>query len=269
MRTIRTIPEVRRALGARTAGGCVRLVPTMGAIHDGHAALVDTCRSDCDIVVASIFVNPLQFGPGEDLDGYPRTEDSDATTLARHGTDILFAPGAGEMYPAGFATTIDPGPIADRLCGASRPGHFTGVATVVARLLGIVQPDHAYFGAKDFQQTRVIARIVADLAIPVDVRVVPTVREANGLAMSSRNRYLSPLDRAIAPALYRALTAAAADYARGERDGASLVGRAASVLANASLDPEYLELSTPRRSDRSTPPARPSSPWPPASARPA
>ena len=197
VRTLRTIREVRAALtSARQSEQRIGLVPTMGAFHDGHLSLMRTARSEADVVVVSLFVNPSQFGPGEDLARYPRMESGDAARASDVGVDLLFAPAVEEMYPPGFATSIDPGPVARGLWGSARPGHFAGVATVVARLFGIVAPDIAYFGLKDYQQVAVIRRLVADLALPVEIRALPTVREPDGLAMSSRNRYLTAAERA-------------------------------------------------------------------------
>jgi pantoate--beta-alanine ligase len=243
VRTLRTIREVRAALHEpREQGQRIALVPTMGALHDGHLALMRSARSECDLVVVSIFVNPTQFGPDEDLDRYPQDEAGDLEKALAVGVDLIFAPSEEEMYPAGFGTTVDPGPVADGLCGRNRPGHFTGVATVVARLFGIVAPDVAYFGLKDYQQVAVIRRVVADLALPVEIRGIPTVREPDGLAMSSRNAYLSPEERAAAPALFQALQAAGAGFASGERRAEHLLDLARRRLEDAGMEVEYLEL---------------------------
>ena len=210
MRTLRTIREVRAALTpARHSERRIALVPTMGAFHDGHVSLMRTARSEADIVVVSLFVNPSQFGPGEELARYPRMESDDAARASDIGVDFMFAPSVEEMYPPGFATSIDPGPVARGLWGTARPGHFAGVATVVARLFGIVAPDIAYFGLKDFQQVAVIRRLVADLAMPIEIRALPTIREPDGLAMSSRNRYLNDEERDRARAIFDGLRAAA------------------------------------------------------------
>lgn len=243
MRTLRTIREVRAALaGARHAGQRIALVPTMGAFHDGHVSLMRAARSEADVVVVSLFVNPSQFGPDEDFARYPRTEGDDAARASEIGVDFLFAPAVEEMYPPGFATSIDPGPVAGGLWGAARPGHFAGVATVVARLFGIVAPDSAYFGLKDFQQVAVIRRVVSDLALPVEIRALPTVREPDGLAMSSRNRYLTPDERARAAAIFLGLRAAAELYAGGERDRRDLVDAARAVMADGGVEVEFAEL---------------------------
>ena len=215
----------------------------MGAFHDGHVSLMRTARSEADVVVVSLFVNPTQFGPGEDLARYPRTESDDAARASDVGVDFMFAPSVEEMYPPGFATSIDPGPVAQRPVGlAPGPGHFAGVATVVARLFGIVAPDIAYFGLKDFQQVAVIRRLVADLAMPIEIRALPTIREPDGLAMSSRNRYLNDEERERAPAIFHGLRAAADLYAAGERDRRRLVDAARAVMEDAGISVEFVEL---------------------------
>ncbi len=197
----------------------------MGAFHGGHRSLISRARAERDTVVVSIFVNPLQFGPSEDLDRYPRDEDRDLATAKELGVDVVFAPIVDEMYPGGTPEVmVDPGPFGDRLEGASRPGHLRGVATVVAKLFHVVGPCTAYFGEKDAQQLAVIRRMVRDLLFPVDVIACPTVREADGLAMSSRNAYLSPEERDAAGCLFLALTEAAEMVRSGERDAAKLVG---------------------------------------------
>ena len=243
MRTLRTIREVRAALHEpRDSGQRIGLVPTMGAFHDGHLALIRNARAECEVVVVSIFVNPTQFGPEEDLTRYPRDEAGDLDKSLATGVDLIFAPSEEEMYPAGFGTTVDPGPVATGLCGRNRVGHFTGVATVVTRLFGIVAPHAAYFGLKDYQQVAVIRRVVADLALPVEIRAIPTVREPDGLAMSSRNVYLSAEERAIAPALFHALQATAAGFTSGERRAERLLELAQRRLEEAGMEIEYLEL---------------------------
>jgi pantoate--beta-alanine ligase len=199
------------------AEGCVGLVPTMGYLHEGHLSLVRASRQRADVTVASIFVNPLQFGPREDLARYPRDPERDLTLLDREGVGCVFMPDAAEMYPSGFATAIDVGPIASPLEGAARPGHFRGVATVVCKLFTIVQPQRAFFGEKDAQQLRVIRRMVTDLNLPVEVVGLPIVREPDGLALSSRNVYLSDDERQQALVLSRALRLAEERYAGGER----------------------------------------------------
>ena len=203
-----TVGEVRAAVtAARTAGLRVGFVPTMGALHAGHAALVRAAVAECGFVVVSVFVNPTQFGPHEDFDRYPRTLAADCALAGAAGAAGVFAPAAAEIYPAGATTSVEVGGLDRELCGPLRPGHFRGVATVVATLFNIVRPDLAAFGAKDAQQVRVVRRMVRDLAIPVEILAVPTVREADGLALSSRNRYLAPADRAAAAGIYRALVA--------------------------------------------------------------
>ena len=215
--TVRTVAELRGLVGAwRRAGERVALVPTMGALHRGHLALVERGRALCPHVVASLFVNPTQFGPNEDFTRYPRDEAADGALLAGVGCDLLYAPAVAEMYPEGFATTVTPGPIAERQCGPFRPGHFAGVATVVSKLLLQSRADVALFGEKDFQQLQVIRRVARDLDIPVTIEGVPTVRESDGLALSSRNVYLTPEQRALAPALYRTLQEMARRLEAGE-----------------------------------------------------
>jgi pantoate--beta-alanine ligase len=213
--------EVReRCEGARCEGRTVGFVPTMGALHQGHGRLLQAASQEADLVVASIFVNPLQFGPGEDLAGYPRPIEKDRAVASSLGCDLLFVPGEADLYPGGPPeVTIDPGPLGDRLEGRSRPGHLRGVLTVVAKLLNIVGPCRAYFGEKDAQQLEMVRRMAADLDAPVTVVSVPTVREIDGLALSSRNAYLGPQERRAAPVLFDALSTAAALVRRGERDG--------------------------------------------------
>ncbi len=205
-------------IAGRDAARPLGLVPTMGALHDGHLSLVDRARADCASVAVSIFVNPTQFGEGEDFAEYPRDLDGDLELLRQRGVDLAFVPGVTEIYPPGFGTWVDVGPLADRLEGAARPGHFRGVATVVAKLFGIVGPERAYFGQKDGQQTVVIRKMAQDLDTGVEVIVLPTIREPDGLAMSSRNVRLNPQQRQAAPALYRALSNGRAAWERGERD---------------------------------------------------
>jgi pantoate--beta-alanine ligase len=244
MRILRTIAEVRAAVGAaRAAGDVVGLVPTMGALHEGHLSLVRRAREGSDLVVVSLFVNPTQFAPGEDLAAYPRTEERDAELAAGAGADILFAPPASEIYPDGFATSIHVAGITEVLCGVHRgAAHFDGVATVVAKLFQIVAPDVAYFGQKDAQQVLVIRRLVRDLDIPVRIQACPIVRESDGLAMSSRNVYLDAAARTRATALNRALDAAEAAVARGETEAPDVLAAARAVLTDAGIEPEYLEL---------------------------
>jgi len=227
-----TVAEVRAAVDAARANGrTVGFVPTMGALHEGHAALIRAARGATGFVVVSVFVNPTQFGPAEDYEKYPRTLDADRRLAAAAGADLVFAPGVGEMYPPGATTFVEVGGLGDYLCGPARPGHFRGVCTVVLKLFNIVRPDVAVFGAKDGQQARIIRRMVRDLNVPVEVRVEPTVREPDGLAMSSRNRYLSPAERAVAPYIYWALTAVRDRAAAGERDAARLEAGLREMLA--------------------------------------
>jgi pantoate--beta-alanine ligase len=220
VRLVETVEGVRSLVRqARGAGRVVGLVPTMGALHDGHARLVRECRAASGLVVVSIFVNPKQFGPNEDLARYPRTLDHDLSVCGASGADLVFAPDVATMYPGrpGASTFVEVPGLSEVLEGASRPGHFRGVATVVLKLFNIVQPDVAYFGAKDYQQQVIIRRMVDDLNVPVEVRTVETVREADGLAMSSRNRYLDADQRRAATVLHRALERARAAVAAGER----------------------------------------------------
>jgi pantoate--beta-alanine ligase len=203
---VTTIAEVRAAVAdARRRGLAVGFVPTMGALHEGHAALVRAARAAGGFVVVSVFVNPTQFGPAEDFAKYPRTLDADRAVCHEAGADLVFAPTAAEMYPERSLTVVEVTELDRELCGPRRPGHFRGVATVVLKLFNVVQPDRAYFGAKDYQQARIVTQMARDLNVPVEVVVEPTVREADGLAMSSRNRYLSPAEREAAPAIYRVL----------------------------------------------------------------
>lgn len=201
MHIIRTKSELKQL--RQSLKGAVGFVPTMGALHAGHIALIQAAKAECDHVVASIFVNPTQFGPNEDLEKYPRTEEADCALLQEHGVSLVYMPSIKEIYPDEEAMTIFAGNIGTLLCGASRPGHFDGVAQVVMKLCNQVQPDNAFFGEKDFQQLAIIQKMIQDFDIPVEVVGVPTVREEDGLAMSSRNRYLTPEERAIAPELYK------------------------------------------------------------------
>lgn len=248
MITAPTIATVRAAVAeARRGGARVALVPTMGYLHQGHLSLVDEARRRSDFVVMSIFVNPLQFGAGEDLDRYPRDLERDAALAGGRGVDLLFVPTVDEMYPTGEPVVrVVPGRLAARLDGAARPGHFEGVLTVVAKLLNIVQPDVAIFGQKDFQQAVLVRRMVADLDLPVEIVVAPIVREADGLALSSRNVYLSPEERVAARALSRALGAADAAARAGERDAERLLAAMRGVLdAEPAVRAQYVELVDP------------------------
>jgi pantoate--beta-alanine ligase len=246
MRALRSVPEVRAALAeARRAGPRIGLVPTMGAFHEGHLSLIRQARRDCDVVVVSLFVNPTQFNDQADLERYPRDEASDAAQAAELGVDFLFAPPPAEMYPDGFATTVHVGGVADVLEGEHRPGHFDGVATVVAKLFNIVGPDVAYFGQKDAQQGILIRRFVRDLDMPLRIEICPIVREPDGLALSSRNVLLGPEDRARALALSRGLAAAREAVAAGERDAGAIRARALAAMTGFDVEPDYLELVSP------------------------
>lgn len=243
MRIARTIAEVRAAVDdAKQRGHRVGLVPTMGAFHEGHLSLMRRARAENGLVVVSLFVNPTQFAANEDLSTYPRDEQRDAALAEAEGVDVLFAPEPAEIYPDGFATSIHVAGITEVLDGASRPGHFDGVATVVTKLFGIVRPDVAYFGRKDAQQVLVVQRVVRDLNLDVRIEPCPIVREPDGLAMSSRNVYLDADARDRATALHRALDAAAALHRDGVRDAEGIRSSALAVLADAGIDPEYLEL---------------------------
>jgi len=245
--TIRDKAQMRaHVAAARAAGRSVGLVPTMGAFHAGHHALMRAAREACDEVVVSLFVNPAQFNETSDLAAYPRDEARDAAEAAELGVDVLFAPSAEEVYPPGFATSVRVEGLGDVLEGAERgPGHFIGVCTVVAKLLNVVAPDVAFFGQKDAQQVAVLRRMAADLDIPARLEVVPTVREPDGLAMSSRNVHLSPDERRRAVSLSQALGAARDAIAEGERDGAAVRDVALAALARHGVEPEYLALVHP------------------------
>jgi pantoate--beta-alanine ligase len=243
MKTVRTVAELREAL--REAPRPVGLVPTMGAFHEGHLSLIRAARAENETVVVSLFVNPAQFGPSEDFGAYPRDEQRDADLAEAEGVDLLFIPAVEEVYPQGFDTTVEVGGLTDTLEGdpAHRGReHFRGVTTVVTKLFNMAGPDRAYFGQKDAQQALVIRRLVRDLDIPVEIRVCPTVREESGLAMSSRNAYLSDEERERAAALSRALRAAEDTVRMGERDSAKVLAAARAELDAVQIEPEYLEL---------------------------
>jgi len=244
VRTLRTVAEVRAALrGPRRAGRTIGLVPTMGSFHAGHLSLMQRAREQCDEVVVSLFVNPTQFDQAADLSRYPRNEATDALLASDAGVDYLFAPDVAEIYPAGFATTVTVAGITETLEGEHRGrGHFDGVVTVVTKLFNIVQADIAYFGQKDAQQARVIERLVRDLDIPVRIEICPTIREPDGLALSSRNAQLSPDERTRALAISRALQAAEAAVAAGERDAEEVARTARALMTSDGVEPEYLEL---------------------------
>ena len=246
MRVVQTADEVRAALASRRDSGPIGLVPTMGALHAGHARLIEHARGECDTVAVSIFVNPLQFDRPDDLARYPRPFEADLALCEKLGVDVVFAPTPADMYPEPPDCTVHVGRTAEYLCGAFRPGHFNGVATVVLKLFNIVQPDVAYFGEKDAQQLAIIRRMVADLNVPVRIAPVATVREADGLALSSRNQHLNADERALAPALFGALGAARDAIAAGNADAAAVKRVAAdSIPADGRLRLEYLELVDP------------------------
>jgi pantoate--beta-alanine ligase len=246
MKVVRSKEELREALAEpRREGKRIGLVPTMGYFHEGHLSLMRRARDGCEVVVVSLFVNPTQFAPGEDLDSYPRDEDRDKELAEREGVDLLWTPDAAEIYPEGFATTVE---VASELTGVLEgdpahrgPSHFRGVTTVVAKLFNSVQPDVAYFGRKDAQQALVIERMARDLDFPVEIEVLPTVREEDGIAMSSRNAYLDPEQRERASAIGRALQAAERAAREGETSTSALVEVARRELGNAGIEPEYVE----------------------------
>jgi pantoate--beta-alanine ligase len=250
-KTVKTAAQLRQELAAvRRAGKRIGLVPTMGALHDGHLSLVRASKAECGCTVVSIYVNPTQFGPKEDFSKYPRTLEADLELLGECGADFVFVPDNDEMYPPGCATAVEVGAVAEPLEGQCRPGHFRGVATVVLKLLNMVQPDVAYFGQKDFQQSAVIRRMVADLNVPTTIRVCSTVRESDGLAMSSRNRYLSPAARQRALVLWHSLQTAVRLVEEGRRDASEIVAEMRDVIETAEdaqidyvalVDPDTLQ----------------------------
>jgi len=244
MRVTTTVVETRQLLDEeRRDGRSVGLVPTMGYLHDGHVSLMEQARAECDIVAVSIFVNPLQFGAGEDLSSYPRDLPADSARSEAAGVDLLFTPAVDEMYPRPAATSVIVPELATTMEGASRPTHFAGVSTVVAKLFNIAGPCRAYFGEKDFQQLAIVRRMAADLSFPVDVVACPIVRELDGLAMSSRNVYLTPEERAAAPVLHRALQAGVASIVAGERDPAEVVELVTAIIeAEPTADLDYVEV---------------------------
>lgn len=245
MNTVKTVTELRAAVArARSAGKRIGFVPTMGNLHVGHVSLIEKALQHADFVVASIFVNPLQFGPNEDLDKYPRTLLADQGKLVGAGCHLLFHPGVEDMYPHGLdsQTRVSVSGVSEGLCGGSRPGHFDGVATVVTKLFNMVQPDIAVFGEKDFQQLAVIRTLTRDLNLSVQILGAPTVRAEDGLAQSSRNGYLNAEQRAQAPALYRTLRQLADSLRDGQRDFAILLETGKAQLASAGLRPDYLEI---------------------------
>jgi pantoate--beta-alanine ligase len=260
MRLVETLPELRRLRHALILAAVQRgelkqsprplvgLVPTMGALHEGHNSLLLQMRDECDVRIASIFVNPLQFGAGEDLDRYPRSFEADCAMCEAAGVELLWFPAPTEMYPPGYQTTVKAGPLAERWCGAQRPGHFDGVATVVAKLFSQCGPDRSYFGEKDFQQLQIVRRMACDLNLRVEVVACPTRREADGLAMSSRNRYLNALERSLAPRLHEGLVAMQGAFRSGERRPPALVAAGANTLRaweSAQMQLEYLSIVDP------------------------
>tara|TARA_R110002167_G_scaffold15727_5_gene62432 strand:+ start:3132 stop:3983 length:852 start_codon:yes stop_codon:yes gene_type:complete len=256
MLTVHTIAELRQQLNAaRRAGKKTAFVPTMGNLHRGHMSLVEEAVRQADLVVASIFVNPLQFGVNEDLDSYPRTLEEDQQKLAHYGCQLLFAPSAHEMYPRGsdIQTVVEVRSLSDLHCGNSRPTHFRGVATVVTKLFGIVQPDIAVFGKKDYQQLAVIRQLTEDLSLPVDIIGVATGRAESGLALSSRNGYLTEAELAIAPTLYATLSELAAQLKQGNRDFQALEEHANQQLESFGFERDYIHIC--RQSDLKTPTA--------------
>lgn len=255
---VRSVAELRRVVATwRHAGDVVALVPTMGALHRGHLALLAHGKSLADRVVASVFVNPTQFGPNEDFARYPRDEAGDAAKLAAAQCDLLYAPAVDEMYASGFTTTVSPGPLAEILCGRFRPGHFVGVATVVTKLLLQARPDFACFGEKDYQQLQIIRRVTRDLDIPVRIEGMPTVREEDGLALSSRNAYLSAEERRVAPALHRVLVETVARVTAGASVEAA-IGEGVEALLRAGFNKvDYIDIRDAETLDTLGAPRRP------------
>jgi len=243
MKIVHTVQDVRGQVRQwRQAGLTVGLVPTMGNLHAGHMSLVNTAKQYSDKVIVSVFVNPTQFGPNEDFDTYPRTLEQDATLLTEHGADLLFAPTVAEMYPQETFTWVDVDHVGDRLCGAKRPGHFRGVTTVVSKLLHIAMPDYAFFGEKDYQQLAVLRRMVADQLFATEVIGVPTERDASGLALSSRNGYLSDAEKEHALTIYRTLTQARQAIESGERNYQILCQQSINQLTEAGFIVDYFEV---------------------------
>lgn len=246
IRLIANVDELRREVAAaRPAGQTVGLVPTMGALHAGHVSLVEAASRDCDLTIVTIFVNPTQFGPGEDFAKYPRRLTEDLELLGGHGAQLVFAPTTDSMYSAGHATHVEVAGPALPLEGAFRPGHFRGVATIVLKLFHLVEPDRAYFGRKDYQQSLVVRRMVRDLDLPIHVEVCPTVREADGLALSSRNQYLSAEERERALAISKSLRLAARLVGEGTRDAQTVIARMQEVLRGSNLEVDYVALADP------------------------
>ena len=250
MEVAQSIATLRSLLAPLRAEGKIGFVPTMGALHEGHLSLLRVARQSCDSVVASIFVNPLQFGPNEDLEAYPRPEQQDLELARAEGCDFVFMPAPEEMYGADRHTTIDVGPLGELLEGAERPGHFAGVATVVAKLFNVVEPDVSFFGQKDAQQVAVIKQMVSDLSFRTKIEVVPTVREADGLALSSRNVYLSPDERGSAAALYRALQQGRTAWLRGESAADTEQAMLDTLRSVTGVSPGYAKAVDPRTFSR-------------------
>lgn len=245
MKLIKTVSELREEVAAlKAAGKTIGLVPTMGALHEGHASLISAANKENDAVIVSVFVNPTQFGPNEDLDAYPRTLDKDCKLAEAMGADIVFAPSPKEMYPSNDMTWVEvTGPVTKVLCGRSRPIHFRGVATVVTKLFNLAQPDRAYFGQKDAQQVEVLKRMVKDLFFNLTLRVMPIIREADGLAKSSRNTYLSGAEHQAALVLNKSLKAAADAYKKGERSNKKLIDMVtAAIKAEPMSNIDYVEM---------------------------
>ncbi len=243
VRTVDGIREVREE--ARGRGETVALVPTMGYLHEGHLSLIDRAHESADLVILSIFVNPTQFGPGEDYERYPRDLDRDLALASARGVDVAYAPDEEEMYPVPQTIWVDPGELADRLCGLGRPGHFRGVLTVVMKLFHTVEPDVAVFGRKDFQQSVLVRRMVEELRMPIRVEVAPTVRADDGVALSSRNAYLDEAERVAATSLFRALRAVRRSFAAGEADVGALLSEARRVMEEEGADIEYVAIVDP------------------------
>jgi pantoate--beta-alanine ligase len=260
MQIVRTVAALRDLVASwRARGESVAVVPTMGALHQGHLSLVEAARREADHAIVTLFVNPKQFTNPDDLKNYPRTEESDRAALAPLGVDVLFAPGASEVYPPGFATTVSVARLGDVLCGAHRPGHFDGVATVVAKLFVMTGADLAFFGEKDWQQLQIVRRMARDLDLPVAIRPMPTIREPDGLAMSSRNQRLSPDERERAAAMPRVMRLAGRAILAGERAGVALEQARHGLLAAGFREVDYVELrdgETLRGLDAATPGAR-------------
>jgi len=251
MKIWKTIDDMRAASrAAHREGKRLGFVPTMGALHEGHLSLMRAAKAKCDVVAVSIFVNPLQFGPREDLTKYPRTFEPDRELLEKEAVDILFAPTPDEMYPAGAVTYVTVEGLSEKLCGRSRPGHFRGVTTVVAKLFHIVEPDFAFFGQKDAAQATIIRRMVRDLNLPIEIVICPIVREPDGLAMSSRNAYLSPQERKSALVLQRSLTQLRNRFDHGERNATNLIAAGKQVLAQEpGVRLDYFEIVDPATLD--------------------